>query len=104
MFRITCQAIKCIYVRPDDFLYAADDKSGYWQLTMHPDLFRFLAVRWQGELYYFLRFGLTAGCGWFSDMKMEVYRLIRERGVYMAFLVDDHAAAATLPGQTKYLC
>ncbi len=31
------------YVRPEDYLYATDDKSGYWQISMHPDSFRFIA-------------------------------------------------------------
>ncbi len=30
------------YVRPEDWLYATDDKSGYWQMAMHPSAFRFI--------------------------------------------------------------
>ncbi|GIM01394.1 hypothetical protein Vretimale_6217 [Volvox reticuliferus] len=94
------------YVRPDDFLYATDDKSGYWQLAMHPDAFRFLAFQWQGTPFYFpaCAFGLAPACGWYLDMKLEVYRPMRERGARLTFLLDDHAAAATGPGRVKYLC
>ncbi|GIL77963.1 hypothetical protein Vretifemale_7423, partial [Volvox reticuliferus] len=95
-----------MHSRPDNFLYATDDKLGYWQLAMHPDAFRFRALQGQRTLFHFpaCAFGLAPACGWYSDMKLEVYRAMRERRARLIFLIDDHAAEATGPQRANYLC
>lgn len=94
------------YVQPTDYLYTTDDKSGYWQLPVHPDMWQYLAVEWQGTLYYWpsLPFGVAPACYIYTSLKRELFRPVRQAGVRLSFLIDDHAAAARSLAAAKYQC
>ncbi|GLC46806.1 hypothetical protein PLESTM_001928300 [Pleodorina starrii] len=94
------------YVRPGDFLYATDDKSGYWQIPMHPDMWTYLGMEWESQIWVwpFLPFGLAPACRIYTVIKQEVYRPIRERGVRMSSLIDDQSGAAESEPKAKFQC
>ena len=93
------------YVQPEDYLLATDDKSGYWQLAMHPDSYRYLAFEWQEEIFYWphMPFGIAPACRLYTAMKLEVFRPLRQRSARLTFLIDDVACVAESQGQAKFL-
>lgn len=40
-------------VQPGDFLTTSDDRSGYLQLDMHPDMWRYLGFQYKSSCYCF---------------------------------------------------
>ena len=52
------------YVQKEDYLFTTDDKSGYWNLLLHPAMRTIAAFEWEGELYYWLAmaFGFAPAC------------------------------------------
>lgn len=93
-------------LRPGDYLYTTDDKSGYWQLPLHPSAYTFLAMEWDGELYYWahLPFGLAPACQIYTLAKRELYQPLRDLGVRMTYLIDDQAGAASGLAAAKFQC
>jgi hypothetical protein len=52
------------YLTPEDWLYTTDDRSGYWQLPLHPSEWTYFAMQRQGRTYYWLHlpFGVAPAC------------------------------------------
>lgn len=78
-------------IKPEDFMSSSDDKSGYWQLDMHPDMWQFLGFEWKGKYYCFkvLAFGVTIACWIYTTIKAEIFRPLRALGSRLQFLIDD---------------
>ncbi len=78
-------------IGPGDFTTTSDDKSGYWQLDMHPDLWQYLGFEYKGIYYCFkvLPFRVSIACWIYSVIKQEVYRPARNQGARLQYLIDD---------------
>ncbi len=96
----------CGFVRKGDFLVTTDDKTGYWNLRLHPDMFPYVAFQWRGVVYYFpaLAFGLAPACWVYSTLKRELFRPLRNLGMDLAFLIDDACAAARSRESAQFQC
>ena len=83
-------------VEPEDYLTTSDDKSGYWQLPLHPSVWKYVDFEFEGQVYCFLMlpFGVMymSACYTYTTIKQEVYRPLRQMGVRMSMLLDDRAA------------
>lgn len=91
---------------PGDFGYTTDDKSGYWQVTVHESMRTYLGMEWGGTTWVWalLLFGLAPACRLSTLMKQEVNWPLREKGVRTAFLIDDQAGVATGKEQAQFQC
>lgn len=80
-----------LLTNPGDFMTTSDDKSGYWQLDMHPDMWQYLGFEYKGIYYCFkvLPFGISIACWIYSVIKQEVYRPARNQGARLQYLIDD---------------
>lgn len=82
---------------PGDWAFSTDDKSGYWQVPLHPAMWKYMAFRaelnpGEGERVYcftHLPFGLAPACYVYTTIKQEIYRPLREAGIRLVFLIDD---------------
>nr|AAM94957.1 reverse transcriptase [Volvox carteri f. nagariensis] len=94
------------YLLPEDWLYTTDDKSGYWQLSLHEREHTYLAMRWRGQTLFWphLPFGLAPACHLYTSMKLEVFRPLRQLGVRMSFLIDDQMGAAGSKAAAQFQC
>ena len=74
-----------------DYMSTSDDKSGYWQLPLHPDMWQYVAFEWRDKIYVWTvpAFGLSVVPYIYSTVKQELFRPLRDMGVRMAFLIDD---------------
>ncbi len=74
-----------------DYMFTLDDKSGYWQLCMHPSAQRFAAVRWRGETLAIpvLAFGFANACYDYSVLKRAVYSGPCAWGLLLSSYIDD---------------
>jgi len=79
------------YLGSEDCFMLTDLKSGYHQLKMHPDTYRFLCIEFGGQLYYFthLPFGVSSACKTYTVLMSEVYRPLRQAGQRLTALIDD---------------
>jgi hypothetical protein len=79
------------YAEASDFIVLTDFKSGYHQLKMHPAVYRFLGIEFEGTQYCFvaLPFGIGHACQVYSQLMAEVYRPLRLAGQRMTFYIDD---------------
>ncbi|KXZ41475.1 hypothetical protein GPECTOR_446g335 [Gonium pectorale] len=94
------------YLKRDSFMFTTDDKSGYWNLQLHPSMYLYAAFEWQGRVLYWpvLAFGFAPACWTYSLLKQELFRPLRERGVDLSYLIDDCLAAAQSRPEAQYLC
>ncbi|GAX85997.1 hypothetical protein CEUSTIGMA_g13413.t1 [Chlamydomonas eustigma] len=76
---------------PGDFAFSTDDKSGYWQLPLHPAMWKYLAFMWEGRVYCFthLPFGVAPACFIYTRVKQELYRPLRKWGFRLVALIDS---------------
>ena len=87
----------CTYASADQWACTTDEKSGYHHLALHPSLWTYLGVQWEGKHYVFthLPFGLGPACWAYTLIKQLVYRLIREKGgVLLTAFIDDQLNVA----------
>lgn len=77
-----------------DYLISSDDKSGYWQMPLHPDMWEYLGSHFRGKDYVWcaLPFGPAQACGTFTTYKQEFYKPLRQMGVRLSMLLDDRLA------------
>lgn len=82
---------------PDYYMSTSDDKSGYWQLPLHPNMWQYAGFELDGATYVWLvlPFGWALACYMFSLVKSEVYKPLRQKGVHLAYLLDDRQAQHT---------
>ncbi len=87
-------------VSPSDYMTTSDDKSGYWQMAMHPDSWKYLAFKSAGKVYCWVvaAFGLMDLPYKFTIAKQVVYQPLRQMGAQLLSMLDDRAAVeSTLP-------
>ena len=74
-----------------DLMSTSDDKSGYWQLPLHPKMWQYMGFEWRGRymVWKMAAFGISVLPWMYTTLKQEVYRPLRELGVRMTFLIDD---------------
>jgi hypothetical protein len=82
------------YAEASDFMVLTDFKSGYHQLhqlKMHPAVYRFMGIEFEGIQYCFvvLPFGVGHACQVYSQLMAEVYRPLRIAGQRMTFYIAD---------------
>ena len=78
-------------IQQGDFMSTSDDKSGYWQLPLHPDMWQYMGIAWKGRymVWRMAEFGISALPWIYKTVKQEIYRPLRLRGVRLGFLIDD---------------
>lgn len=87
----------CSYLNPGDYATTTDEKSGYYHQALHPSMWTLLGFQWQGAYYVFthMAFGVGPACKAYTDLKQQLFRLVRELGnVRMTFLIDDQCNVA----------
>lgn len=94
------------YLQPTDFMFTTDDKSGYWNLLLHPSMYEYAAFEWHGKIYFWpaLAFGFAPACWVYTTLKQELLRPLRERGINLSFLIDDLCPAAKSRETARRLC
>eukprot|EP00798_Chlamydomonas_sp_ICE-L_P003514 gene3514-biopygen21247 len=77
--------------REGDWAFTTDDKSGYWHVPLHTDMWQYLAFSLDGEVLCFthLPFGPGPACFIYSQIKEVVFSPLRRMGVRMLYLIDD---------------
>eukprot|EP00798_Chlamydomonas_sp_ICE-L_P001805 gene1805-biopygen14627 len=77
--------------REGDWAFTTDDKSGYWHVPLHTDMWQYLAFSLDGEVLCFthLPFGPGPACFIYSQIKEVVFSPLRRMGVRMLYLTDD---------------
>ena len=80
--------------------------SGYWQLPMHPSMWKYLAFKVDGQVYCFthLPFGVAPACFIYTTLKQEIFRPLREAGLRMTFLIDDQITLERGAARTQAMC
>ncbi|GJP77650.1 hypothetical protein CLOP_g8005 [Closterium sp. NIES-67] len=78
-------------IRPNDWLFTIDLKSGYHHVEMHPSCWRFLGFQFNGEYYCFrsVAFGLATAPFVFTQLIKQLAKRWRARGVRAVPYVDD---------------
>ncbi len=78
-------------IQRGDFMSTSDDKSGYWQLPLHPDMWQYMGIAWKDRymVWRMAAFGISVLPWIYSTVKQEIYRPLRLRGVRLGFLIDD---------------
>lgn len=86
---------------PDDFMWAWDQKSGYFAVPLPAWAWRLFAFEWKGELrvYTVLPFGWSAACKMFSAELWLPLRL--KAGARKTFYLDDSAGAAATVAEAR---
>ena len=74
-----------------DYVSTSDDKSGYWQLLLHPDMWQYMGIAWRGRImaWRMAAFGVSILPWICTTLKQEVYRPLRSLGTRLGFLIDD---------------
>jgi len=85
-----------------DFAFTTDDKSGYWQVPMHPAMWKYLAFMVGGRVYCFthLPFGVAPACYIYTAIKQAIYRPLRAWGLRIVALIDDQISLQRGPART----
>ena len=78
-------------IKLGEYMTTSDDKSGYWQLDMHPDMWQYLGFEYKGVYYCFkvLPFGISIACWIYSIIKREIYKPLQDAGSRLHYLIDD---------------
>ncbi|GAX86439.1 hypothetical protein CEUSTIGMA_g13849.t1 [Chlamydomonas eustigma] len=92
---------------PGDFAFSTDDKSGYWQIPLHPAMWKYLAFTWEGRVYCFtlfthLPFGVAPACFIYTRVKQELYRPLRKWGFRLVALIDDQLSLQKGEARTAF--
>ena len=83
------------WLRPDDFMFTLDLKSGYHHMDIRESDWQYLGFEWQGIFYTFtqLPFGLASACWAFTKLMREVMRTWRKQGWRCSGYIDDQLHA-----------
>jgi hypothetical protein len=78
-------------IRPGDFMFTIDCKSGYHQFPVTPFFSRFLCFRWEGKVYQWLvmPFGLSPAPRAYSKLMRVVVQRWRAMGIRVSTYIDD---------------
>ena len=79
------------FLRPKDFLWSCDLKSGYHHVDMHPSAWPYLGFKWSDTYYVFtqLPFGLAIAPWAFTKLMRQLLARYRGRGQRVTNMVDD---------------
>jgi hypothetical protein len=79
------------FLKPNDFMFTVDLKSGYHHIDMREDAFPYLGFEWRGRFYHFtqLPFGLAPACWAFTKVTRELLQLWRGHGHRCGGYIDD---------------
>ena len=71
-------------VEQSDYMTTSDDKAGYWQMAMHPDIWTYLGFIHKGRLqcWKVLPFGVMDGPFKCTAVKHVVYDIVSRPGIY----------------------
>ena len=71
-------------VKQSDYMTTSDDKAGYWQMAMHPDIWTYLGFIHKGRLqcWKVLPFGVMDGPFKCTAVKHVVYDIVSRPGIY----------------------
>lgn len=94
------------YLEPGMYGTSTDATSGFYHWSLHPDHWQYVGICVEGKCYVFTvpAFGLAPAPRWYTEGMQEVYRLVRQQGVNMTFMIDDQANWAPALGQAKAQC
>ena len=92
-------------VEKEDYLISSDDKSGFWQVPLHPSMWKYVAFQFQDQVYTWCvnPFGIAEVPGKFTIYKQEVHRPLRQLGVRMSMLIDDRLAVESSRSRARLL-
>ena len=92
-------------IEEGDYLTTSDDKSGYWQIPLHPDMWTYVGIEHKGAYYVcpVKPFGIMSGPHDYTQVKQEVYRPLRELGVRLTMLLDDRADVESSKARARLL-
>ncbi|KAK9868491.1 hypothetical protein WJX84_009472 [Apatococcus fuscideae] len=78
------------------FMWTTVLKSGYHQIPMHRDTWKYLGIESGGTIYVmpYLPFGVASACREYTDLMGAVYKPLRSQGEKLAYLIDDALGAA----------
>ena len=86
-------------LKPGDWLFTVDMKSGYHQIPLKPSFRRFCCFEWQGKVYRWavLPFGLSSAPRAYTKLSRVMLKYWRKLGIRCSNYIDDFLfAAATL--------
>jgi len=83
------------WLRPNDYMFTLDLKSGYHHVDVRETDWAYLGFEWQGVFYVFtqLPFGLASACWAFTKLMREVMRTWRKKGWRCSGYIDDQIHA-----------
>lgn len=78
-------------LKPNDYMFTIDLKSGYHHIDMHEDTWEFLGFQWKGCFYQFVQlpFGLAPACWVFTTVTRELQKYWRADGHRCSCYIDD---------------
>ena len=86
-------------LKPGDWLFTVDMKSGYHQIPLKPSFKKFCCFEWQGRVYRWavLPFGLSSAPRAYTKLSRVLLKYWRRQGIRCSNYIDDFLfAAATL--------
>eukprot|EP00798_Chlamydomonas_sp_ICE-L_P016041 gene16041-biopygen25037 len=91
--------------QPGDFAFTTDDKSGYFHVPLHPDMWKDLAFIWDGETFCFthLPFGVGPACSVYTRIQEAVISPLRDLGLRIIFLLDGKLGLDTSQSRTQWM-
>lgn len=92
-------------LKHDDFMVALDQTSSYFHFRLRRDMWRFLAIEWDGRTYLatVLPFGLSLACNAVTDLMGAVWWPLRHHGVRLIYMIDDVGIAESTPHRCAYI-
>ena len=78
-------------MRPEDFMFTVDMKSGYHQIPLKPNFKRFCCFQWKGTVYRWrvMPFGLSSAPRAYTKLSRCMLAYWRARGVRVSNFIDD---------------
>ena len=83
-------------LRPGDYLFTVDMKSGYHQIPLKPSFQRYCCFEWQGRVYRWrvMPFGLSSAPRAYTKLSRVLLKYWRRQGIRCSNFMDDFLFAA----------
>lgn len=80
----------------DDFMFSLDHKSGYLNVPICADSYKYFVVSWKGEWYEFrvMMFGWSPACYVYQTLSTTLVSFLRGFGMNMIAYLDDYGASS----------
>ena len=111
-FRLEHAPRAAAILKPGDWLFTVDMKSGYHQIPLKPSFRKFCCFAWQGRVYRWLvlPFGLSSAPRAYTKLSRVVLAYWRRQGIRCSNYIDDYIfaiqpclqAAIALRGKVLY--